>query len=281
VVQSARLEPFLRAITTFPTVPLTVILGVVIGYWIFALVTGAAFHGGDAVTGGVKAAGDAVTGGLKAAGEATTGAIKGAGEAVHGAIKGSAEALGHGNADTADGHGDAAEAGLFGMLGLGRVPVTITMSAAILLAWTASALGALTLSPAGIVLQLGLLLGSLVVGLLGTAVLLRPLGKALNADRPARRRDSLGQICTITSGKVDATFGTAQVADGGAGLNVHVICPKPNTLKKGDRALLVDFDPAKDTYEIEPVDWLLPQEIEALNDPARAAQIISGRVRRR
>ena len=60
-----------------------------------------------------------------------------------------------------------------------------------------------------------------------------------------------------------------------------VVCSKPNTLKKGDRALLVDFDPVKDTYEIEPVDWLLPQEIEALNDPARAAQIISGRVRRR
>ncbi len=256
------MDQFLHAITSFPTVPLTVILGVVVGYWIFALVTGAAFHGGDAVTGG----------------------IKGAGEAVTGAIKGSTEALGHhhaGNADTADGHGDAAEAGLFGMLGLGRVPVTITLSAAILLAWAASTLGALTLNPLGLVLQLAVLLGAIVTGLLATAVVLRPLGKALNQDRPARRRDSLGQICTITSGKVDATFGTAQVADGAAGLNVHVVCPKPNTLKKGDRALLVDFDPVKDTYEIEPIDWLLPQEIEALNDPARAAQIISGRVRRR
>ena len=59
------MDPFLQTITTFPTVPLTVILGVVVGYWIFALVTGAAFHGGgdiDAVAGGVKAAGDATTG---------------------------------------------------------------------------------------------------------------------------------------------------------------------------------------------------------------------------
>ncbi len=265
------MDQFLHAITSFPTVPLTVVLGVVVGYWIFALVTGAAFHGGDAVTGGVKAAGDAVTGG-----------IKGAGEAVTGAIKGTTEAMGDvGSADTADGHGDGAEAGLFGMLGLGRVPVTITLSAAILLAWTASTLGALSFHPVGWLFQGGLLLGSLAVGLLGTAVVLRPLGKALDQDKPARRRDSLGQICTITSGKVDATFGTAQVDDGAAGLNVHVVCSKANTLKKGDRALLIDFDPVKDTYEIEPVDWLLPQEIEALNDPARAAQIISGRVRRR
>src|SRR3954466_10041340 len=99
------MDPFLQAITTFPTVPLTVLLGIVVGYWIFALVTGAAFHGGDAVTGGVKAVGDA-----------TTGAIKGAGEAMHGAIKGGAEALGsHGDADV-----DGAEAGLLATLGLGR-----------------------------------------------------------------------------------------------------------------------------------------------------------------
>jgi hypothetical protein len=114
-----------------------------------------------------------------------------------------------------------------------------------------------------------------------TAVVLRPLGKALDANKPARRRDSLGQICTITSGKVDAKFGTAHVEDGAAGLNVHVVCSKANTLKKGDRAILVDFDSVKDTYEIEPVDWLMPQEIEAQQDPARAAQIISGRVRKR
>lgn len=267
------MEPFLRAITTFPTVPLTVILGVVVGYWIFALVTGAAFHGGDAITGGVKAAGDA-----------TTGAIKGASEAVAGAIKGTAEGLtgGHGHdVGDHDASGDGHDAGLLGVLGLGRVPVTVTFSAASLVAWTVCTLSTLSLAPAHLAFQVVVLLGSLLIGLLGSAVLLRPLGKALDQDKPARRRDSLGQICTITSGKVDAGFGTAHIEDGAAGLNVHVVCPKANTLKKGDRALLVDFNPAKDTYEVEPIDWLLPQEIEALNDPTRAAQIISGRVRRR
>lgn len=271
------MDPFLQTITTYPTVPLTVVLGVVVGYWIFALVTGAAFHGGGDV--------DAVAGGVKAAGDATTGAIKGASEAVAGAIKGTAEAVGHGHADgdlgDVDGDHDLADAGVLSMLGLGKVPITITGSAATLLAWTVCALATLSLKPTHLVFQSLVLLGSLMAGLLATAVVLRPLGKALDANRPARRRDSLGQICTITSGKVDAKFGTAHVSDGAAGLNVHVVCSKANTLKKGDRAILVDFDPAKDTYEIEPVDWLMPQEIEALNDPARAAQIISDRVRRK
>ena len=282
------MDPFLQAITRFPTVPLTVVLGVVVGYWIFALVTGAAFHGGgdiDAVTGGIKAAGEGAS-------DAVVGAIKGSAEAIAGGHDAAGEGLGdvgHGHGDVS--HGDGADVdadhdggesgGLFSFLGLGKVPVTITGSLVVLLAWTASTLTALSVHPVALAFQLAVLLGALMVGLMGTAVLLRPLGKALDASRPPRRRDSLGQICTITSGRVDATFGTAQVDDGAAGLNVHVICSKANTLKKGDRALLVDFDPAKDTYEIEPVDWLLPQEIEALNDPARAAQIISGRVRRR
>lgn len=278
------MEPFLHTISTFPTMPLTVLLGVVVGYWVFALATGATFDGSDAVAGGVKAAGDAMTGGLKAAGDAVAGGLKAAGEATAGAVKGAGEVvLGavDGGVDVgADGELDASE-GLLGLLGLAKVPVTITGSTATLVAWTACAFASLTLSPQHVLLQLAVLLGALFVGLLGAAVLLRPLGKALSQSKPARRRDSLGQVCTITSGKVDATFGTASVDDGAAGLNVHVVCPKPNTLKKGDRAILVDFDAAKDTYEIEPVDWLLPQELEALNDPARAAQIISGRVRRR
>ena len=261
------MDPFLQAITSFPTVPLTVLLGVVVGYWIFALVTGAAFHGGDAVTGGMKAVGDA-----------TSGAIKGAGEAVVGAIKGTVEAAG---GDHDPDISDAAEAGVLATLGLGKVPITITFSVIALVAWTMSTLATLILQPANVLFQAALLLIALVSGLLGAAVLLRPLGKALDQSKPARRRDSLGQICTITSGRVDGSFGTAQVDDGAAGLNVHVICSKTNTLKKDDRAILVDFDTAQDTYEIEPVDWLMPQEIEALNDPARAAQIISGRVRRR
>ena len=266
------MEPFLRTITSFPTVPLTVILGVVVGYWIFALITG--------VTHDVGA-------------DAATGAIKGASEAVAGALKGTAEAIAHpgdvgevGGHDAGDAGGDhngsdGQDGGLLSVLGLGRVPVTITMSVALLLAWTACTLATLWLGPANVLFQAAVLAGSLITGLLASALVLRPLGRALDADRPARRRDSLGHVCTITSGKVDATFGTAQVDDGGAGLNVHVICPRPNTLKKGDRALLVEFDAGKEVYEVEPIDWLLPQEIEALNDPTRAAQIISGRVRRR
>jgi hypothetical protein len=264
------MERFLDTILSFPTVPLTVLLGIVIGYWIFALVTGATFDGADAATGAVKGAADAATGAVKGAADAAIGALKGAGEG----------AAGH-----AHGHGDHAdhdvEGGVLSVLGLANVPMTVTLSVVVLVAWLVCAATMLTASPGAVLVQSALLAGSLVAGLLGTAIVLRPLGKALNASKPAHSRDSVGQICTITSGKVDATFGTAHVEDGAAGLNVHVVCARQNTLKKGDRAILVDFDAGKNVYEIDPIDWLLPEEIEALNDPTRAAQVISSRVRRK
>ncbi len=291
------MEHFLHAIVSFPTLPLTVLLGIVVGYWAFALVTGAAFEAADG-------AADAAAGGIKAVGEATEGAVKGGAEAVAGALKGASaaaagavKAIGEGAAEVVssatDSAGDAVGSakasvrdvyegsGLLAILGVGRVPVTMTMSAAVLAAWTYSTLLTLWLAPGNLVTRAAVLLLAGVAGLLSAAVVLRPFGRALGQSKPARRRDALGQLCTITSGKVDGSFGTAHIDDGGAGLNVHVVCGKANTLKKGDRALLVDFDPLKEVYEVEPVDWLLPQEIEALNDPTRAAQVISGRVRRR
>jgi hypothetical protein len=258
MVESAglKMDTFLATITTFPVLPLTVLLGISVGYWAFALLTGA-----DADVGG-----DAVGGGLKVAGESVAGALKGAGEAV-GAVKATAS--------------EVAEAGgLLSVLGIGRVPVTMTFSTAALGAWTACTLLSLWLSPRGLLLQLALLGVSSVAGLLGAAVLLRPLGRALARNQPARQRDALGRTCVITSGKVDATFGTATVEDGGAGLNLHVTCGKPNTLKKGDRALLLEFDPKRDSYEVEPVEWLLPEEVASLEDPERVAQVLS-RVRQK
>ncbi|MEW5738715.1 MAG: hypothetical protein AB1938_07295 [Myxococcota bacterium] len=290
------MEGFLHNVLSFPTVPLTVALGVVVLYWLFALVTGAVFDaaGGaaDAIAGGVKGAGDAAAGALKGAGDAAAGALKGAGEAVVGAVKGAGDALagaaqsaGDAAAGTAAAAGDAVadvhDAGFLALLGIGRIPITVTASATVLASWTLSALGVSLLRPDTLLVKVGLLLASLVAGFFATALFLRPFGKAMAQARPARRRDVLGQVCTITSGKVDAGFGTAVVDDGGAGLNVMVVCGKQNSLKKGDRALLVDFDPAKEIYEVEPVDWLLPEELKALEDPQRAGTVLSSRVRRR
>jgi hypothetical protein len=203
--------------------------------------------------------------------------VKGSGDAVAGALKGA----GGGAEHAAEAGASLHDGGLLGFLGIGRIPVTMIVSLTVLGAWSLTTGAVALLHPESVLLQSALLLGAVVLGFFATALLLRPFGRALAQARPARSRDALGQLCTITSGKVDAGFGTAVVDDGGAGLNVMVVCAKPNALKKGDRALLVDLDRATGTYEVEPVEWLLPEELQALEDPSRAPSVLSSRVRQR
>ena len=294
------MEQFLSLILTFTTVPLTVAMGVVLLYWLFVIIGAVGLDaldsGGESVAGGAKAAGEALSGALKGAGEGLTG-LKAAGEGLTG-LKAAAEAAGSalkGAGEVAADAGDGAAAGvkaatgaakaavegggLLSILGLGNVPVTITFSAVVFFAWVATLFAARPRAGFGFLPRLGVLMGSLVLSLVASSIALRPVAKIFDTAKPASREDVVGKLCTISSGKVEANFGTAIVDDGGAGLNVHVVCSKKNTLKKGDRALLLSFDAEREVYDVEPLDWLEPAEQEALKDPARASSVIATRIK--
>lgn len=275
------MDQFLHTIVTFPVVPMTVLLGVVLCYWLFVIVGVVGFeHGHEGVAAGAKAAGEAVTGALKGVGEAAHGAVKGVGEAVAGSVKGAAEAItGSVKAVGANSHADA-DGGLLSTMGLGKIPITITGSGVIFFSWLLSIFGSTALGASDLA-QSGVLLGSLVLGLLCTAVVLQPLRQVFDGGTATSRSDLRGKVCVISSGKVERAFGTATLEDGGAGLMLHVTCAKDNTLKRGERALIIDFNAQTDSYEIEPIDWLLPQELEALNDPARAGNVLDSRLKQR
>lgn len=266
------MEAFLRTLLSFPAVPFTVLLGIAFLYWLFVVLGVVAFDGGD-VSGGAKAAADSVTGALKGASEGVVGGVKAAGEAV----AGGAEGL-EGDASPGDHDGN----GLFALLGLGKVPATISGSFLVFFSWVFSMFGSSWLgADAALAAKAGVLVGSMVLAMFATAGAIKPIVKAFTSEPPQRRHHFIGKICEITSGRVDASFGTATVSDGGAGLNLHVACEKANQLKKGDRALIVDFDEKTETWDIEPLDWLEPQELEALKDPARVDQVLSSRMRTR
>lgn len=277
---------FLSLILAFPVAPLTVLLGICLCYWLFVLLgvvgfdadgaADAAAHG--AVDGAVDGAADGLAAAGKVAGEALGGATDGAADAAGGALKGVADAVA-GGAKAAAAAKHAAEAGgggLLAALGLGGIPVTITGSAVVFFAWVCAALTA-RFAGGSYLMGAGLLGGSLVAALLVSAAVLRPLNRVFATPTARGNHDAVGQICEITSSRVDARFGTATLPDGGAGLLLDVVSPRPNTLSKGDRALVVAYDPKRSTYEVEALDWLLPEEREALKDPARAASVIAQR----
>ncbi len=262
---------FLAAILAFPTVIYTILLGVVIAYWLFVLLGALDInllgdadldgHGTDLAVGGHGHAD-----GLGAHGAHGHADVHMAGHGHdlhvdgHGHVHGDGHADHHGDAD-----GDAGEtgglAGLIQSLGLGGVPVTLMLSLLILAAW-GFCIAAMQLLSAGAAGWLAVAVPIMSLGLAVpvTAVLIRPLRRFFTTIEAPRNRDFLGKVCTITTLRVDERYGQAEIADGGAGLVVQVRSTDPGCLSRGDRALIFDYK--DEVFYVAPMDEALKRNLE-------------------
>lgn len=245
---------FLTAILAFPTVIFTILLGVVVLYWLFVLLGALDINLlGDADLDGHGHT-DIDVGGH---GHADV-HLDGHGHGLHGDAAGHDHGHGHGDADAEHAGGLA---GLIQALGLGGVPVTLMLSVLILAAWS-FCLGALeVLGSAGWVTVVAPL-ASLALAVPVTAVLVRPLRRLYTTLAAPSHRDLLGKICTITTLRVDERYGQAEIADGGAGLIVQVRSTGPGRLSRGDRALIFDYK--DEVFYVEPVNQALQRDLENL-----------------
>ena len=224
----------LQASLEFPTVVFTIGLGIAIFYWVFVLVGALDIDllgGGHDVSGVAKGLGEVMTAG------------KGSGEALK---------LGH-----SDGDGDVDGDGFLDSIGLGTVPITISLSIVLLAGWCGSALvmsyGAPHLAGLGRWLPLLVLPGMLVVAVFVASIAVRPLGRVFNITEGKSNKDYIGHTCTITTGHVSAGFGQATIEDGGTVLVIPVRCDHESKLARGERALVIDFDTAREAYVVEPI----------------------------
>lgn len=224
----------LQASLEFPTVVFTIGLGIALFYWVFVLIGALDIDllgGGHDVSGVAKGLGEVMTAG------------KGSGEALK---------LGHG-----DGDADGDSGGFLDAIGLGTVPITISLSIILLAGWCGSLLvmsyGAPHLAGLGRWLPLLVLPGMLVVAVFVTSIAVRPLGRVFDISEGKSNRDYIGHSCTITTGHVDASFGQATIEDGGTVLVIPVRCDHESKLARGERALVIDFDTAREAYVVEPI----------------------------
>ena len=227
----------------FPTVVLTIALGIVLVYWLFVLL-GALdidLFGGDVdadVSGAAKGIGDALTGGAKGGAEAFH---------VHADVGADAGGEVGGDADA-----DADGGGLWHGLGLGDVPVTISVSLITLLAWCGSLLAMHYVVGTGGWWTVVVLALAVVIALPIAALLIRPIAPVFAVNEGKSNADYIGHACTITTGRVDDRFGQATIEDGGTVLNIAVRCDQPGRLARGDRALIIEFDRERQAYLVEP-----------------------------
>ncbi len=231
------MNELLQSSLQFPTVVFTIALGIALVYWLFVLLgaldldllgTG---HPDIDVSGVHADVGDASGGGHDTGG-------------------------GH----DADGDADGASGGVWSALGLGTVPLTISISFILLVGWVGSLLGMHYLvgdSGFGRAILLPLML---ILALPIAALLVRPLAPVFRIKEGKSNADYVGHICTVTTNSVDDTFGFANIEDGGSLVQISVRCDKTGKLARGDKALIIEFDPAKRIFVVEPSADMLPPQ---------------------
>jgi hypothetical protein len=220
----------------FPTVVFTIALGIALVYWLFVLLgaldldlLGSGHPDFDVDVSGVHAdVGDA-SGGHDAGG-------------------------GH----DADGDADADGGGVWTMLGLGTVPLTISISFILLVGWVGSLLAMHYLVGDSGIGKAILLPIVLILALPIAALLVKPLAPVFRIKEGKTNADYVGHVCTITTNSVDDTFGFANIEDGGSLVQISVRCDQSGKLARGDKALIIEFDPTRRTFVVEPSADMLP-----------------------
>lgn len=148
--------------------------------------------------------------------------------------------------------------GVFAKLGLGVVPITITISLIMLVGWVGSLLLMHYLGHVSGV-KYALLPAMLIVGMLVTSVLVKPLAPVFRIREGKSNREYVGHTCTISTATADEQFGHASIEDaGGTTLDIPVRCDGTAKLARGDKALIIEFDETRQAYLVEPVSSILP-----------------------
>jgi len=91
---------------------------------------------------------------------------------------------------------------------------------------------------------------SAVIAIPVTAVAIRPLRGLFVSHTAVSNAALVGQLCRVVTGVVNEKDGRAEVARRGASLNIRVWAPTPNTLRRGSQALIVEYDEVAARYLI-------------------------------
>ena len=156
--------------------------------------------------------------------------------------------------EAGDSHGVFAD--ILQRFDLTEIPLTVSASLFLLTAWLTS----FTLVELGGAWTTAFVWGSVVAVASATASLfvtsrLARVLKPLFRTHVAPRRSSLiGQVCEITTLRVDDDYGQAEVQDGGAGLLIQVRSSNADQLSRGSAALIFDYDADREVFHVKPME---------------------------
>ncbi len=252
----ANMGLFLSACVAGVNLPYTILLAVTLLYWISVIMgvfdldllggggEGAADAGGDLGLGGGDVGGD-----LDAGGDVDVGGDVDAGGDVEAG----------GDVDV------GADAGFLGavpkFLSLGGVPVTVFFSFFSLSAWAISMAANHVLGNTSLLVALGMAVPIVLISLLVARIASAPFGSLFRVlgKEHEQHEKVVGKTCVISTSRADGGFGQAEVETSGAPLLLNVRTVEGVTLRKGEQALIIRYDPEKHLYIVQPYTSPIPE----------------------
>ena len=163
-------------------------------------------------------------------------------------------------------------------LRVGQVPITIIGSIFVFLGWSVTLLASTYIRPivpdwSWWLFGVAALVVAVVVAVLGTGWAVAPLAKLFSLDNQPKADDLIGKMVEVTSTEVTPRYGTARHDRAtGEDLILNVSCDPIHAFKRGDQAVVLDYDRASGIYRIAPLPHTKPGFLgETANEPDQPA----------
>ncbi len=96
----------------------------------------------------------------------------------------------------------------------------------------------------------GVILGSIAISIPITAQLIKPMKPLFVKHYAPSKRDYVGHVCVVTSTSANNDFGIGSVETGGSPLQIDIRTPEGETYQKGTALRIASYDPQQDTFEV-------------------------------
>ncbi|MBT3376625.1 MAG: DUF1449 family protein [Lentisphaerae bacterium] len=218
-----------QTITSSGMFPYTVLLGLMVLYWVVVII--------GAIDIGILDFFD--FGDLGEAAEGAAEGVEAAGEAAEGM--------------------DGVFSAILGFLSLGQVPVTVVLSLLILKLWFLALLMTLYLPASLRDVVPPLFLGAagfvfaFIVSVMLTGLTARPLRRVFKRNPVRGHAHLVGQICKVKSSRVTEKFGQAELRVRNSFLLIEVRSKEEEELERGQEAVIVSYDHDRDVYHVRGV----------------------------
>lgn len=150
--------------------------------------------------------------------------------------------------------------GLLSFCNIGSVPLTIIISLISLQMWV----GAMSLDHYqvhGLIVNIPFWLFQvfsfiliLLLSVLITALLTRPLNRFFTIKSELKNQDLVGKVCNVTTSKVTEIFGGAEFETNGSPINISIRNKDNEEFKRGDQAIITHYDEKNNLYFVKRFD---------------------------